>query len=264
LICHLTYANVLGYLATRFSRIAMLGVHHSASLPSWGWAGRLILGLSYRGSTIVAVSEAVKSFLKQKLALRNCVVLPNPLHLPKLRLTQSVTTTCVKVVAVGRISEVKNYPFMLEVISQLPSQYHLEIIGPGEYGTLELAAEKLGISQRVIFSGPLSKHDLYSRLAAADVYLMTSQFEGEPSSLLEAAALGLPIVGLRNPGLAEALRKVGGLSSMEQEGPVAVAHNIERASKSSTKPADRGWIFQHDPDNAAHKYCELLGFPYCD
>jgi len=52
-------------------------------------------------------------------------------------------------------------------------------------------AEELGISDRVVFSG--QRRDVAERLAAADIFVLASRWEGFPRSILEAMRAGLPV-----------------------------------------------------------------------
>ena len=98
-------------------------------------------------------------------------------------------------VASGRLVPQKNYSMMLRAFALVASEYdvRLEIYGNGaEKGRLEKIVEKLEISDKVKFCG--QSNDVPSVLARADIFLMTSDFEGLPNSLMEAMAVGVPCV----------------------------------------------------------------------
>lgn len=98
-------------------------------------------------------------------------------------------------VASGRLVEQKNYPMMLCAFVQVASQYdvRLEIYGNGgEREKLERLVEQLGVSDKVRFCG--QSNDVPSVLARADVFLMSSDYEGLPNALMEAMAVGVPCV----------------------------------------------------------------------
>lgn len=70
----------------------------------------------------------------------------------------------------------------------------LVLAGPdgGSRAALELQARRAGIAGRVVFSGPVT--DTPAVLAALDVFCLTSYTEGTPAAVLEAMAMGLPII----------------------------------------------------------------------
>ena len=74
---------------------------------------------------------------------------------------------------------------------------------PGHQEELETLATRLGISDRVRFVG--FRPDPYPYLAAFDVFLMTSEFEGFPIALVEAMAMGRPVVSTDVGGVSEAI-----------------------------------------------------------
>lgn len=95
--------------------------------------------------------------------------------------------------AIGRLARQKNFPLLLRAFAQLPdSSARLTILGEGgERGKLEALARRLGISERIDLPG----HDsaTTAALAAADAFVMSSDYEGVPAVTLEALAAGLPI-----------------------------------------------------------------------
>jgi glycosyltransferase involved in cell wall biosynthesis len=74
---------------------------------------------------------------------------------------------------------------------------------PGHQKELEALGTRLGISERVRFVG--FRPDPYPYLAAFDVFLMTSEFEGFPIALVEAMAMGRPVVSTDVGGVGEAI-----------------------------------------------------------
>jgi len=78
------------------------------------------------------------------------------------------------------------------------------IVGDGPLrAEIEEQAGRLGLAQRIVFAGLLD--DVGPLLAAIDVYLMTSEFEGLPLALLEAMAAGRAVVVTAVGGIPEAV-----------------------------------------------------------
>lgn len=95
---------------------------------------------------------------------------------------------------VGALKKVKNQERLLDILNDINNpQYKLLLIGDGEdRQKLENKAKSLGIIDQVIFLG--SRTDVAELLQAIDVFVFPSLFEGIPMALIEAQAVGLPIV----------------------------------------------------------------------
>lgn len=107
---------------------------------------------------------------------------------------------------VGRLTPVKGLPVAIRALArpEVPAGVHLVIVGTGEQAAeLRALAAELDIASRVHFTG--FKANVYEYLAHLDAVLMPSYHEGLPYVLLEAMALGRPLLCSRVGGLAEAL-----------------------------------------------------------
>ncbi len=101
-----------------------------------------------------------------------------------------------KIIAVGRLEKQKNYPMLLkafvEISKKLPN-YILEIYGDGkEKKYLVNMVKKLNIEEKVIFKGYVK--DPFKCIRNAKLYILTSNYEGMPNSLIEAMCNGLPCI----------------------------------------------------------------------
>lgn len=97
---------------------------------------------------------------------------------------------------VGRLNEVKRQDRLLRAAAELRSRLptlRLVIVGDGpERSGLENLAGELGLAEITTFAGFQPKPELYLR--AMDVFALTSRSEGFPVSILEAWAVGVPVV----------------------------------------------------------------------
>ncbi|MDY0293107.1 MAG: glycosyltransferase [Candidatus Methanomethylophilaceae archaeon] len=96
---------------------------------------------------------------------------------------------------VGRISYEKDIGVIVDALAHLPEDTVLLMAGkgPAEESIRALAAEK-GVGSRVFFAGFVPDGELVSYYAAADVAVSASRFETQGLSVLEAMAMGLPVV----------------------------------------------------------------------
>jgi glycosyltransferase involved in cell wall biosynthesis len=105
------------------------------------------------------------------------------------------------VVTAGRLTSQKGYdrllPVWAKVVAQRPD-WRLEIYGGGEHeARLRAQLEGLGLEGSAALMGRSGR--LFSRMARASIYVMTSRKEGMPMVLLEAMGIGLPVVAYDCP-----------------------------------------------------------------
>ena len=99
-------------------------------------------------------------------------------------------------ITVGRLVGRKRVDQLVRLVSTLGCEkVRLVIVGDGPESTaLQHQASELGIADRVTFAGFVSDQRKIDLLAAADIYVSTSQHEGFGLVFLEAMAQGLPVV----------------------------------------------------------------------
>jgi glycosyltransferase involved in cell wall biosynthesis len=112
-----------------------------------------------------------------------------------------------QIISVGRLSAEKGHAGLLEAFSSLlPDCPDIELVLAGdgpESGRLRAIADRLGISGRVRFTGRLSERDALEGIAQADILVVSSFMEGLPIVLIEAMALGTPVIATRVAGIPE-------------------------------------------------------------
>lgn len=109
----------------------------------------------------------------------------------------NIPATAQVVLSVGRLASQKRVSDLLWAFSLLrnvnDNDVHFIIVGDGpERANLERFSQKLGYHDFVRFTG--HRADVRDILAAADVFWLASDFEGQSNSLMEAMSAGLPVV----------------------------------------------------------------------
>ncbi len=124
---------------------------------------------------------------------------------------------------VGRLSREKGADVALEALAQLAGRDWMAVfVGDGPERTkLERQATELGIGSRVRWLGNFAGAGAV--MPAFDVLLSSSRTEGTPVVLLEAAAVGVPIVATAVGGVPALLRDIGGVPAAPPEAPGALA-----------------------------------------
>lgn len=106
-----------------------------------------------------------------------------------------------EIVTAGRLYEQKNHALLLKAFSRIAnkySDYKLVIYGEGPLkNDLMDLANGLGISGRVIFPGRVK--NISEKIYDVGMFVLSSDFEGMPNSLIEAMALGIPVVSTDCP-----------------------------------------------------------------
>lgn len=203
----LPLANVLGQAAARLMGIDRRIVSHRMPINTaspflrrvdllWAWLG------VYTG--VVAVSGSVKATCCNypERLLKRTVVVHNGLrdwHASALSREQArrrfdISLDKTVLVAVGRLAKQKNYPFMLKLMQRLEN-VELVIAGDGALRPeIEGLISEFGIAGKVKLLGSVARNDVPDLLAAADIFVQTSLFEGQSNSVLEALHAGVPVV----------------------------------------------------------------------
>lgn len=159
---------------------------------------------------VVAVSDAIRQYMCREMNVdpRRVAVVHNGIPpgaiAPRLRNAVRPTTF----ITVGRLAAIKNHALMVRAFARFASAddgARLVIVGDGpDRGALEALAGTLGVAGRIQFTG--FRTDIEALLADADVFLLTSHYEGISMALLEAMRCGLPAIATRVGGVPETIR----------------------------------------------------------
>lgn len=195
-----------------------------------------------RADAVVVTSQGVADDLATRYGVPHAKmrVLHNPVDLDAIAAAAAAPVDEPRdappvVVAAGRLAGVKNYPLLIEAIAQMaepvsrsggtsvPPSVHAWILGDGpERDRLQALARDLGIADRVRFLGFQSNP--WRFMARADVFVLTSTYEGFGNVLIEAMACGVPVVATRSPGTIEIIEhEVNGLLVEHDAASVAAA-----------------------------------------
>jgi glycosyltransferase involved in cell wall biosynthesis len=131
-------------------------------------------------------------------------------------------------VTVARLSSQKALDVLLDALATLPTRPVLAILGEGPLESrLRAHASRLGIEDRVRWLG--FRADVADHMAAADVFCLSSAWEGIPLAAMEAIALGTPVVATAVGGMSELISH-GVTGRLVTPGdPVALAAGLEEA-----------------------------------
>jgi glycosyltransferase involved in cell wall biosynthesis len=143
-------------------------------------------------------------------------VINNPVDVDLIR-TRSNEPLChfdtvpgkIRLVAAGRLSEVKGFDLLIEAIALLADpRIHLSLLGEGPLlEKLKRLATDRGVADQIEFVGFQSNP--YAWFARADAFVLSSRHEGFPNAVLEALACGTPVIATpAHGGVREILDRV--------------------------------------------------------
>lgn len=211
----LFHGNFAGRLAACLAGVphVVSGVRVAEKQSHWHlWLDRWTQRLVDRH---VCVSRAVADFSVREAGLRadRVFVIPNgidpavadaaPIDLGELGLRPGQRA----ITFVGRLEPQKGLPWLLETAQQwLPRVADCELLlvgSGGQRSELENVAQALGIADRVHFAG--WRPDVAEILAASDLLVLPSRWEGMPNVVLQAMARGMPVLATEAEGTKELL-----------------------------------------------------------
>lgn len=161
---------------------------------------RLLAKVVFRfADGVILQTERAQAFFPKAVRKRS-VILPNPLN-PQFLNRKTCEEREELVVAAGRLDENKNHAMLIHAFAKIAEEYpavNLIIYGEGELRpALESLVEEKGLGDRVFLPG--SVDDIASHICKARIFALTSNTEGMPNSIMEAMALGIPVIATDCP-----------------------------------------------------------------
>ncbi len=265
-----------GLAGTDTRLVLRLGTNLSAAL-----AGRSALARQWRAwplrwlyprmDRIVAVSQGVAADTAAlaRLPLESIRVIRNPVITPELG--QLATEPCPHpwfqkegppvILGAGRLQRQKDFPTLIRAFARVSQDRpcRLVIIGEGsDRQALTDLVRQLGIQHQVDLPG--FQANPLPFLAAADLFVLSSAWEGSPNVLTEAMALGTPVVATDCPsGPAEVLDS-GRLGPLVPVGDIAALAEAMLATLDRPPPREvlKAAVADYDQGRSARHYLEEL------
>jgi len=167
------------------------------------------------GVVPVAIAGEVADSLERVYAIGRPVIIPNGIAVEAYRrpscsrdtwrAQESLSPDDIVFTCVATLRPQKNHALLLRAFAQGPGKdqaAHLVLVGDGVLRSrLEAHAAALGIRDRVHFLG--LRRDVADILSASDVFVLASDWEGNPLSVMEAMAAGKPVVATAVGGVPE-------------------------------------------------------------
>ncbi|MBL6980973.1 MAG: glycosyltransferase [Anaerolineales bacterium] len=217
---HLVYGNIIGIIAARLAGVPVMAMCHSSGIdpklyhPIRHWLETWLL--RFAANMVTGDSHSAAAAQRPRLKTKPIYAVPNAVSevppipdstIEAIREKFTAGDDCTLIITVGRLSAPKGYSDLItafNIVSKLHPKTRLVIVGKGDlYDELAEQIELLGVSESVILTGP--RGDVPALLAASDLFVSSSHWEGLSLALLEAMMSGLPIVATK---VGDALRVV--------------------------------------------------------
>jgi glycosyltransferase involved in cell wall biosynthesis len=267
--------NAVTDLEPRPRTLIRVGINQPAKLrhrkPLSRWRSRRNLLATYpRADVLVGVSEGVCDGLRELLGASAPPIrrIYSPMDVEGIMAQSREEPTHPwflerngpLLVSVGRLSRMKDQATMLRALALLPPDYHLVIFGEGKQRPrLEALVEELGLTDRVDLPGHSTNP--FAHVARADLFVLSSSFEGFCNALLEALMVGTPGVSTDCPsGPREILDggRFGPLVPMGQPRALADAILAAMADPPSRAMLEEA-VARMEIDRAIPLYLDALG-----
>lgn len=208
----LTYINELVYYSLKFLHkppflVTRCANYESLNLKSESWLTGKLMKAAYNGSAaVVSLTCAMREDLIENFSIdeHRITVIPNMVDIEDIKKLAAypVENESVKkieyeplLISVGSLTEQKGLKILLESFSKIrkTKKSKLLILGKGkQLKELMVIVKDRGLIDDVLFMG--FESNPYNYIARADLFILTSFWEGFPNTLIEAMACGTPVI----------------------------------------------------------------------
>jgi glycosyltransferase involved in cell wall biosynthesis len=240
---HTAKAGVLGRLASMLAGRKVIRIHtfHGHLLHGYfsGWKVRLVIAiekfLAKRTDVLIAVGNKVKDDLlavgigkaNQYKVFYPGLKEPGTFAKAKLRASFGMEDGISYIAFVGRLTQIKRPDRLLDVAGEIKSRgLKAKIIVAGE-GELFASSRELAMKENLPIEFLGWRKDISELFAASDITLLTSDNEGIPLTLIQAAQAGLPIVATEVGSISDIVIHEGN-GYLTDTSPAALADALEK------------------------------------
>lgn len=282
--------HIFGVLAAKLSHNpAIIQTYHgleenlrglaALKMTGYSWLNMMAANLFVRG--VIGVSENIAARLKWYMPLANVCCIRNGLDFERISSTLDgmqvrkglgIPPDAFVVGSVGRLTSIKGIEHLIKGFALLSrngnaQSTRLIIVGDGPLRfSLECLAQEQGVATQTMFLG--ERRDVYDMMRAFNVFALPSLHEGVPMVLLEAMAIGVPIVASEVGGIPEVVTDGREARLIPSQDPVAIMEALgtfrdsielsERMVAAARSRVERQFSIHHTAGQVRDMYRKLL------
>ena len=213
---------------------------------------RKLRDLLYRNADGVVLQTNNNLSYFSETVQKKSTIIYNPFDLKESKGIALETKKDNIIVNVARLEKQKNHILLIKAFNEIKDEfddYKLVIYGEGNYkNELIQYINELKLSDRVILAG--EHNDIINKIKSSKLFVLSSDYEGMPNSLIEAMCIGLPVIST----------KVSGSNELIEDGKNGLLVDINnkdelvKAMKKMLKDND----YSNSLANNATRICEIV------
>ncbi len=258
------------------SKIKKVLIIHGSEIKQTGISKWLFQRALKRADRIVCVSNFTRNklmaFYSLDWASKKTTVINNGFisHGNNFEIKKNSPKEHLKLITVGGVHKRKGQQNVISLIPELiKNGMELEylVVGiPLEQHMMQGLAETLGVQDRITFFGAVSEEEKWRLLHDAHIFLMLSEeldngdFEGFGIALMEAMSVGVPVIGTKNSGIADAIKDGYGGYLVDPKNPLEIVEAVQniRNNYETYSLNAKDWSENFTWDAIGQKYLAVL------
>ncbi len=203
-----TYAFYYAWASSQLCRllnIIYIPILHGGNLPDKIQNSPFLCNQIFNYSqTNIVISGYLQKYMEEKKYKYSLI--PNNIDIGQYKFLHRINVS-PRLLWVRAFHKIYNPQLAVQVVAKLAAKYPditLTMIGPEKDGSLEECKKlsvKLGVENRINFTGKLCKKDWIAISEKHDIFINTTNFDNLPVSVIEAMALGIPVISTNVGGI---------------------------------------------------------------
>lgn len=202
IISFLPMSNFLMLIANHKRVPCIVSTRNSAEIEFPNKLYRMFFKKTYPlADGIIFQTREQKEYIEKNIKINKGAIIPNPIDKKFLKIIPQTIRREKIIVSVGRLIPQKNQKLLIksfiEISNKIP-EYKLIIYGEGKLRKeLQELIDLSGMSEKILLPGNVD--NIEKEIYQASLFVLSSNYEGMPNSLMEAMALGLPCISTDCP-----------------------------------------------------------------
>lgn len=220
----------------------------------------LIKRLYYRFDIIVCQSLEMEVALKNvfNISTNKLVVIPNPLINSDIIKTNPASAI-KRLIIVARLSAEKGHERLLNIMKNLPPNYHLTIVGDGPLkADLKEKIVDYKLVERIHLTGQIE--NVLETVAKHDLFVLSSYTEGFPNAVIESLSVGIPVISFEVGGIRQIINHGNGYIVDQDDTETFIKYIIEAGERDwKADEIKQDVLNRYGMDVIINRYSNLIG-----